>query len=435
MQVRTARRKTEESVPLVSKYVYLMWFIVLCDPQWFLAYTVSTAIRQAPTFFFALLAGMLVLQIPRTWFVPLGSFVLYTLVSLPFAYNRGNTLVVARALLIFYLLALGTVAYVRNVKQAVPIVSAVMLYQYLWWIAWGDASGRVIWHPNLANYDAFGPLMCMGLGSTYFYALSTRNKRERLIAFAASVGCVVGVVSSFARGAVISTGLVMLWMWFRSTRKGITTAALAVAVVAVAIAGLIISGAEGGRSETGSGFFKEMSTIGSNDATQQDRAVLWSLARRVWTEKPVFGVGAENFGPYAADHFAVGTTGGAYNDNPGILYARQLHSTYFEILCEYGSIGSLLFVWILVDFFKRNAQLRSAAFGQRWALVSGGRLDLGQLARGVETAMIGFLCTAMFYNQIFDIHWIYTLLTINGLLHTVSKPLAVRPVRSVLRRA
>jgi len=430
-------------IPLTTKFVYLMWIFVLFDPQWLVAQWAGMWVGRIPVILFGIMLLMVCFKPPRFWFPPLLAFMLYTIAIVPFAYNRGHTFNIVKTLIAFYVIAIGTMAFVRNVHHAVPIVKGAMLWQFAWWVILGVRTGSVKWHPSLGNQDGFGPMMVIGIGAAYFYGLATRNKREQKIAFLTSLGCIIGLVSSFARGAFLGAVAVIGWAWLRSNRKGATSLAVIGGAACVVIGGVIFNGAKRAgtgktqaeqRGNVGANWFTEMSSIGSGDGTQSDRSVLWALARRVWKANPIIGVGAQNFGPYAAMHFAAGTTGGGYNDNPGILYDRQLHSTYWQILCEYGLVGSAIFIWMLWDFFQRNAQLRRPAFRKRWAEVSGGELDLGQLARGVETAMIGFLCTALFYNQIFDVHWLYTLITVNSVMHVVSSPpkQAVRPRGAVL---
>jgi len=430
----------KERIPPGTKFVYLMWTFILFDPQWYVAKYVGSSVGRIPTVLFAIMLVLVFFKPPKFWFPPLLAFMLYTMAIIPFSYNRGQTFVVVKALIAYYVIAIGTMAFVRNVRQAVPIVKAALFWQFGWWVVLGCYKGRVGWHPMLGNPDSYGPLMVIGVGAAYFYGLATRNKRDKKLAFLTSIGCIIGLVSSFARGAFLGAIAVICWAWLRSNRKGVTSLAVVGGVVCVVIGGVIFNGAKRAgtgttaaeqRGKVGANWFTEMATIGaSGDGTRSDRSVLWALARRVWRENPIIGVGAMNFGAYAAGNFAAGTTGGQYDDNPGRLYSRQLHSTFFQILCEYGTIGTGIFFWMLADFFKRNAQMRKPAFRKRWALVSGGELDLGQLARAVETAMIGYLTTGLFYNQIFDIHWLYTLLTINSVMHVISKPLPkAAPVR------
>ncbi|HEY2806924.1 MAG TPA: O-antigen ligase family protein [Gemmatimonadales bacterium] len=415
--------------PPGTLFVYLLWFIILCDPQWWISRYVGTWIRQVPTAMFAVMLLLLFVKPPKVVFPPLLAFIAYTILIIPFAFNRGYTFIVVKLLIVYYVLALATMANVANAKQAVPIICGALFWQNIWWVVLGAKSGLVKWHPTLANYDGYGPLMDVSLGSTYYFALATTHKRTRTIAFLTAMGCCVGLVSSYARGAVLAGGAVVLWILIRSKRKGVAIASAAAVAIVVIVSGLFFTGSN--RGDANSNFFTEMSTIGSGDGTQQDREVLWALARRVWSEHPVFGVGAENFGPYAAEHFSVGTVGGAYDENPERLYDKKLHSTYFQLLCEYGVVGCVIFFWMLYDFAKRNAQLRKKAAIQRWAEVSGGQLDLTNLSFSVEAGMVGFLASAFFYNQIFNVHWFYTLVTVNMLLYYLSRPAPAVRRRSV----
>jgi O-antigen ligase len=137
----------------------------------------------------------------------------------------------------------------------------------------------------------------------------------------------------------------------------------------------------------------------------------------VFRENPLLGVGAENFGPFAASYFRRGSVRGMYADNPATLYDRKLHSSYFQILSEFGIAGSLLFLWLLVDFWKRNAALRTTPYRAAWYAATGGDYDLRWLALGLESGMVAFWSTAVFYNQLFT-PGLYALLTANALLHS-----------------
>lgn len=92
------------------------------------------------------------------------------------------------------------------------------------------------------------------------------------------------------------------------------TGAVIGAAIVFGIVGSVISGKR--RSERGRNFFAEMAIITADyDDATNDRKVPWALARGVWRDNPVLGVGAENFGPYAAQSFAVGQTRGTYDEN------------------------------------------------------------------------------------------------------------------------
>lgn len=402
-------------------FVYLMWFITLCDPQWFIASMTADIVLKMPTPLYGIMLLLVLFKLPRSWFPPFLAFILYTVVLIGPSLNRGYAIGVAKILVAFYVLAIGTLALLRSIPLSVPIVAAHMMYSYIWWVGFGVASGKVSWHHSVSNYDGYGPLMVIGIGSCYYFGQATKLKKERYLAYLTCMGCIVGMVSAFARGAVLAGGVVMVWMWLRSRHKIRTTVTGMVAIIALVIAGSLVKS----RSEQGLGFFQEMATIANADnadATRGDRRALWSMATRVFYDHPILGVGANNFGPYAAQRFSAGEAEGAYNDNPATLYDRQLHSTYYQLLCEYGIVGSSIFLWMLWDFFARNRALRRRSFRASWTERSGGRLELHELSLGLECAMIAFLTSGFFYNQIFNIHWFYSIIAINTLLFYHAKP-------------
>jgi hypothetical protein len=130
-------------------------------------------------------------------------------------------------------------------------------------------------------------------------------------------------------------------------------------------------------------------------------------------------VGPRNFGVFGAQFFEPGDLGGMYENNPNVLYNRALHSFYFETLSEMGIVGVFALCWMLVDFWRRNAFLRTARAEQRW-IERGGRMRLRYLALGLEACMVAFLVTAALY-ALSAMHWFWTLLALNLLLHALVK--------------
>jgi hypothetical protein len=80
-------------------------------------------------------------------------------------------------------------------------------------------------------------------------------------------------------------------------------------------------------------------------------------------------------------------------------------------------VGTLLFVLLVVDFWKRNGALRTQRYRAAWDAATGGRYDLRWLALGLESGMVAVCASAVFYNQLFE-PWLYVLLTANILLQS-----------------
>jgi hypothetical protein len=77
---------------------------------------------------------------------------------------------------------------------------------------------------------------------------------------------------------------------------------------------------------------------------------------------------------------------------------------------------------LIWDFWVRNRALRRPDRVEAWATRTRQQLDLRYVSLALEAGMVGYLTTGYFYNQIFDVNWFYTLLTINVLLFHVTAP-------------
>jgi O-antigen ligase len=402
---------------MLQLYVLGLWVLVLFDPQWLIAsFGPTSHLPIVPFLIAAVLPLALWRRPPRDWFAPMLCYLGYQVVSVPFAHNASYALAVVKVQFLYYALALGTLVAVTRARQALTFVLLLVLAQYVWWAAHGAAFGYVRWHPTNANQDGFGALMVMGLASCVYVAQAARSRRVRGLSYLVAAACAVGVVTAVARGAVVAAGVILLYVWLRSPRK-IRTA------VAVVVVGTVIVLAANVLFPQGA-FWREIQSAfseGLEAGTGAERWELWKAAMKVFLDHPLFGAGPGNFGPYAASTFTVGEVAGKFADNPGRLYDQQLHSTYFQVLSELGIVGSCLFAWVVVDFWRVNVKLRSPDFGARWAAATGGRFDLRFLAWGLEAALVAFLVTSLLYVQLY-VHWLWTLVTVNRLLFLVLRP-------------
>lgn len=401
--------------------VYLIAVLLLVGPQWF----VGGPSRQLLTLVTVGTAVLLVVNPPkRGWYLPLLLFFAYNILTMPLAVNRLYAIVPIKTLFVYYVFALATISFIRTPKEAWPLLAIMFVWQWVWWLGWGLVPGQVSWHPELANHDAFGPLMVIGSGMCLYFAQAVRVKWLRTLGYVCAVLCVGGVVSAFARGAVLTLALVLVVAWLRSPRKGRMTAAMVLMVGAIVLAAeLLGSTTRSGDLERGpTTFWSEMATSmeGTSEGTGSDRKVLWTLAWGLFKSSPIIGVGGANFGPASATMLRSVEIGGDYADNQATLYDRALHNSLVQVLCEYGTIGSLIFLAMLVDFAIRNRQLRRRRLADAWSRAMGGTVDLPMLSLGLESGMVAYLGTALFYNQLF-VPWLYTLLTFNVMLHLLAK--------------
>ena len=404
---------------------FVLWILLIGDPLRWPAFYGARFLLLIPLPLLIVSVAYALLSRPLRVVPALLAFSLYAIAQTPFSYNIGHAIPVAKVLLGFCGLAVLTLTVTQKAREAVPIVAWALLFQYTWWALVGALPGRVIWH-TLAydNYDSFGPMMAIGIGASYFMAMAAKDRRVRLIGLATTAGCIIGLISSFARGAVVAGVVTIGWLWIRSPNK-LRTAGFGIVGAMVVFLATNVLFTNVDREDANPNFWVEMATISDTGGTRVDRYQLWAIARIEFAENPIFGVGPGSFGAYAAEQLSAGQLEGIRRD-PERLYNKALHNMYYQILSEFGSIGVVIFLWMLWDFFRRNRTLRHPDRIEHWARETGDSFDLRNISLALEAGMIGFLTGGYFYNQIFDVHWFYTLITINALLSQVTGPVATR---------
>jgi O-antigen ligase len=413
------------------RLVYLLWFVLLCCPQWWVAQGLGfMPALKIVTALVAVLAAVVLFKPQKgEWLVGLALWVAIAAVNMPFTYNRGMALGPFKQLIIYYLIGLCVIRTVRSPRTTIPLLLTLCVIQYLWWGAWGMKTGGVIWHPDFSNFDGYGPLMASGVGPAYFYAQGAAKPGRRTMALLAAAVCVAGVISSFARGAVLSLLITLVYIWARSPRKGRTAGFMAVAALLIAVVGSVISGKTRG-VDTQASFWKEMSTMfdDSEGSTGNDRKVMWGAAVTVWAHRPVFGAGGDNFGAAAVTMLSVGDIGGQYASNPGTLYGRALHNIYFQVLSEYGLAGLLCFLYLLYKFWHNSWRLSRPAADVAWR-AAGGTDDIRKVSLGLESGMVAYMCYGMFYNTLFIMVG-FSLLFMNAVLMSIVADASARIARA-----
>ena len=393
-----------------------MWALLIFEPEWFISehFGGGAVLKRIPT---VLLIPLAVLTLqrwrPRAVYWPFLLFVLLHLLWLPFVPNRGLSMPSFKLLFHFFCLFTATACILRTPAQVVPLLKMLLL-GFIWYGLQGITDGRVQWQTALGNEDGFGPFMSMGIGLGYCLARGSRAKTWRYLGYSTAVLSSIGVIASFARGAVLSAGVVGLAVWLRSPRKMATlfSGIFALIVVLVSAEVLYPDGA----------LWDEMSTIseGTEGGTGQDRWVLWTLAFEVFLENPVLGVGLNNFGAAAVNLIAEDQDRARYRD-PSTLYNRALHNGYVQVLVEEGLVGIFLFGFMIIDLLLRLRRLRRAGPAKRWRRGTGGVFDLRSITLGLEASLIAFCFNAIFYNQVYEHHF-WTLLCLAFVLELQTNP-------------
>lgn len=328
-----------------------------------------------------------------------------------------------------YVLGLGTVMFINTPRR---MLTLLILYvgQYWWWGWHSGATGAVWWHPNFANFDDYAGLVVYGLPLCLGFGLAAKAPFYKWSGLFLGAFCALAVVTSFARGAILSAAVVGILFWIRSPRQHRLRVGLAVLVgtVSFLVSSAVLHPGGGMATEIRSVF-----TEGKDEGTGQDRWELWTAAIKVWKSHPLIGVGPRQTGAIASHMTRDGEMEltGHYGEEPWRLHSRAIHNSWVQLLAEFGVIGTGFMLWLFVDFWRRNARLRQQDAIRHWARLTKGRFRLDLLALGLEGAMVGIIATGMFYNFLFS-EWLYAAMILNVTLHLVAVPRRSRATKRML---
>jgi O-antigen ligase len=414
--------KENIQVERVWKIIYVYWFLLIFRPEWLLSYYVPalSVFRSLPTILLLLLIIYWVVLNPKRYgYKGLGLFFVAVTISALLAYNTGPARVLSRTMFEYYLAAIISFSFIDTPEKVSKILKLYYVY-FLFIAVWGfigfatTGRGIVVWDWVLNEEDAYGPMMCMGFAYALklYFAETARNSRA--FALITSLCCAVGVVISFARGSFIVLVCLALLIVVQSEQRVKAFISIVFASIVILVSAAVIF--------PNNAFFTEMATIteGTSTGTGKDRKVLWSLAIEEYKAHPIMGVGAYNFGIVAGQYIHKVPDKGAYNENN--IWGRALHNGYYQILCELGTVGVLIFLFLLYDYYK-SYKFTLKNFKNIKSKLTSSALDVSQglqymfhSSYAMYLALIAFLMNTYFYDIIYY-KWFWQLIILNRLVH------------------
>lgn len=226
---------------------------------------------------------------------------------------------------------------------------------------WGVTGGPGWFH----NSGEFGIQMCVFLPLCVEFILALRNQWGRLTRYffyLLPLTAVGSMVASSSRGALVGGAAVGLWWVVRSRRP--IRAAAAIALVAAATWAIVPDEQKA-----------RFSTAGE-DNTSTTRLDRWELGVEVAKERPLLGLGYNNWAPY---------------------FGGQLsHNIFIQALSELGYVGLVAFLGLIGATFLLNARTR------RLTPAIPARPDfLRHMAYGLDGALIGYLVSGFFVTVLY----------------------------------
>jgi len=165
---------------------------------------------------------------------------------------------------------------------------------------------------------------------------------------------VVAVVVSFSRGGFLGLAAAALYCLVASRRWFRTALILTLAATLL----VTLAPTEGRKGHSYIDDIKSIFTD-TNQGTAKGRRFLWTAAINMWKAYPIIGVGGGNF-PFRAGEYQPTNSPDfvepEYNER--VWSGTATHSAYFQILAEHGTVGILLFGYLIWAHFRRLRRLR-----------------------------------------------------------------------------
>jgi O-antigen ligase len=242
-----------------------------------------------------------------------------------------------------------------------------------------------------ANYIAM--ILTMTLPFLYVRILNGR-KWERWACAGLAAMYVMGIVVTGSRGGFLSLGAVVLYMLFRSNRKVLGAFILGCLLVIFAI--LI-------PTQSVERFKQGVGVEGQRDTSAESRIKLWKAAITMFLERPVLGVGLDNYQRISPRYVGVFASKGELKYEPGMKGRGFVtHSTWFQTLAEGGLLIAIPF---FLMFLVTAVTLRRV---RRAPLPPGVREFYGESALVLEGIFVAFVVSSTFGSHFkIDFMWWY----------------------------
>jgi O-antigen ligase len=260
----------------------------------------------------------------------------------PFAVNNGAAFYTTLAMLILFVAYLAIVNFVDSFEKFETIINAwIVIHIYL--------AITVILHKGMGVGGYFGDendvalALNMILPFSFFLALEAKTQSKRVLFLISTAIFLVAIAATSSRGGFVGLVAVGLYCWLRSPRK------LMSAMAVVLLIFTIIQFAP-------KGYWDRMNTITTDTddpyGTGQDRIYSWKAAWKMFLDYPILGVGPGNFPWNFSDYEPSGGFGGHDGMEGRLHTGRAAHSLYFTLIPELGTVGTILFTWMLLSSLR-----------------------------------------------------------------------------------
>lgn len=205
------------------------------------------------------------------------------------------------------------------------------------------------WGPGDFIYDENDAALGLGIGLPYLFYISrwrgiTKKRRRLFLMGAGLVLC--AIIFTQSRGGLLGLVALLGIMWLYSKYK-----------IRIVLTLVILSTVGGGvvYSLLPEGYFEDVQSglTDSEDSTRVERLRSWEIAWIMYQNNFLFGVGPGNFPWYVGEYQKMTSW---WEDGLTSLEGRQVHSMYFEMLADLGTVGMLLYFSLVIGVTRKAHQ-------------------------------------------------------------------------------
>jgi O-antigen ligase len=248
-------------------------------------------------------------------------------------------------------------------------------------------AGRLVGYYTYANSNDLAALCLFAVGVSFGVAMAaSRHRLVRLAAFGTGIGCIVTILLSQSRGAILAIVVAFVPLIGRvilQKKKLMIYAAFGAAVALYATPQSVWDRVAGLRNFSTSGNLRNVDKEGS----AEQRWALVLTAVQITKDHPIFGVGFGAWQAASAIHA------------PPALRNKDTHNTYLNVAAETGLVGLGLYLALIgsILLFARRTIRKLQALARQGATAAGERAALLQW---MAAGLVAFQVASIFGTNI-----------------------------------
>jgi len=265
----------------------------------------------------------------------LGLLLLMTLHG-PIAVNNYWAYKIWRGTMLYFIVYLSIVNFVDSFEKIEKYIDIWIIINLFCAFVGLKHGGKVPNSGFMGDENDFALVMNMAIPFAYFMFLETNSTRKKILYLSACCIFIAANVASFSRGGFVGLVPVILYCWYKTPKKILSTV-----IVAIMISVLYFSASPK--------YWDEVRSIKEENiqkGTGEDRWYLWKITWHMFLDHPIIGVGQGN-APWHISRYE--PSGGLHGRSRA---GRAVHSLYFTLIPELGLVGILLFSGMLYFSYK-----------------------------------------------------------------------------------